>query len=105
MGGGITLPPPSEKAENEKVEEAKPTFDDVNLSHWAITPITTLASKGIINGYGSNYAPDNSITRAEFVTIICRAFRVTTEKADAEFADVNKNEWFYEYVQKFGVLE
>ena len=100
VGGGITLPAPAEKVENEKTEESKPTFDDVDSSHWAISPITALASKGIINGYGSDFAPDNSITRAEFVTIICRAFRVTTEKTDAEFTDVSKNEWFYEYVQK-----
>ncbi len=77
--------------------EEKNTFDDVKKSHWAYEYIENLASKNIINGYNNYFYPDNNVTRAEFVKILCTAFG--TEKSDENiFADVGKNDWFRPYV-------
>ncbi len=75
-------------------------FNDI-VSHWAENAINKLAAAGIINGYEDNtFRPDNSITRAEFVTMTVNALNI---KADNEyngtFGDVYSDSWFAEQVQ------
>lgn len=41
-------------------------------NHWAKSTINKLASSGVLNGYGTSFRPDQSITRAEMVAIISR---------------------------------
>ena len=50
-------------------------FTDVPDSHWAASSITEMADKGIMSGIGNNlFAPSNTLTGAEFVTMIVRHF-------------------------------
>lgn len=50
-------------------------FTDVPDSHWASTSISKMADKGIMSGIGNNlFAPSNTLTGAEFVTMIVRHF-------------------------------
>ena len=50
-------------------------FTDVPDSHWASSSITEMADKGIMSGIGNNlFAPSNTLTGAEFVTMIVRHF-------------------------------
>lgn len=50
-------------------------FTDVPDSHWAASSITEMADKGIMSGIGNNlFAPSNTLTGAEFVTMLVRQF-------------------------------
>ena len=47
------------------------SFSDLDASHWAYEYITTLADKGVINGYtDGTFRPSGNITRAEFLKLI-----------------------------------
>lgn len=62
--------------------------------HWAEGTILEWDGNGLINGYqDGTFKPDDSITRAEFVTLVNHAFNYTLE-ADATFTDVNPPDWF-----------
>ena len=73
------------------------TFADVSR-HVNQPAIEALSSRNIINGKSENaFEPDNTMTRAEFATIIVRGLGLPV-KANAKFTDVTENDWFYEYV-------
>ena len=62
--------------------------------HWAEGTILEWDGNGLINGYqDGTFKPDDSITRAEFVTLVNHSFNYTLE-ADATFTDVNPPDWF-----------
>lgn len=71
-------------------------FTDVPSSHWASSYISKMADKGIMSGIGNNkFAPSNTLTGAEFVTMIVRHFyedKLGTEgeKWYSEFMDAAK---------------
>ena len=72
-------------------------FTDVPSNHWASSSITEMADKGIMSGIGNNlFAPSNTLTGAEFVTMIVRHFyedKLGTEgeKWYSEFMDAAKS--------------
>lgn len=72
-------------------------FSDIN-SHWAKAEIKDFILKGYIDGYNDGtFRPDNSITRAEFIKLVNRAFNYTTQGTKT-FKDVASNEWYYNEV-------
>lgn len=62
--------------EDGKIEEEAPVtpveFTDVS-GHWAETYIRQAATAGLVEGYRGKYRPNDTMTRAEFVTILWRA--------------------------------
>ena len=73
------------------------TFEDIQ-SHKSQNAIEQLAVRGVINGKNEkNYCPDETMTRAEFATIVVRALGVP-EKNDEIFNDVAEDDWFNVYV-------
>lgn len=69
------------------------TFEDVQ-NHWAGKYINALARKGIINGKGKNkFDPEGKMTRAEFASVIARAFDLPESKK-AGFTDVKGDAWY-----------
>ena len=63
--------------------------------HWAESQINTWIQKGLIKKYeDGSFKPDNSITRAEFFSLINRSFGFT-DKAAISFSDVPSNHWAY----------
>jgi len=73
------------------------TFEDIQ-SHKSQNAIEELAVRGIINGKNEkSYCPDETMTRAEFATIVVRALGVP-EKSGAKFNDVTEDDWFNVYV-------
>ncbi|MCR8632702.1 GLUG motif-containing protein [Paenibacillus radicis (ex Xue et al. 2023)] len=61
-------------------------FSDTK-GHWAEMNIHDLVQLGVINGYSDDtFKPDNRITRAEFVTVIVKAFHLQAQTGKA-FAD------------------
>ena len=64
--------------------------------HWAEAAIKTMLDSGVVGGYpDGTFKPNRSITRAEFTTIVNRAFDTFDESAEARFTDVKKSDWYY----------
>lgn len=74
--------------ESSKAPEAN--FSDT-ANHWAKESINYVVSKGYFKGVGGNrFAPNNSITRADFVTVLGRMAGVDQSKyTNNVFKDVN----------------
>jgi hypothetical protein len=50
----------------------------------------------LVKGYpDGKFHPNQSITRAEFITLINQSFQIS-ESADVKFKDVNSKDWFIE---------
>ena len=76
-------------------------FSDLSLVPWAKDAILSLADKNIISGYGDGtFLPNNLIKREELTKIIVTAFETEGLDGDINFADINKNEWYYPFVKK-----
>ncbi|MBH5320508.1 S-layer homology domain-containing protein [Paenibacillus sp. GSMTC-2017] len=66
--------------------------------HWAAESLRKWVDNGLLKGYDDgSYKPDRHVTRAEFVSLINRSFKLT-EKAEFAFADVDKKSWVHEQV-------
>lgn len=75
------------------------TFNDI-VGHWAKTTIEELATRGVINGVSStSFAPDASITRAEFVALAARSVGIKEVSYNGAYADVYEADWFSKTVQ------
>ncbi|MFA9422686.1 MAG: S-layer homology domain-containing protein [Sedimentibacter sp.] len=81
--------------------ENRINFDDVDDSmSWAKDAIEILAGQGIINGTGTSFQPQRSITRAEFIKIIVKALNYeVNDSTKINFNDVNDSEWFADYIE------
>ncbi len=91
----VTKPNEDEK-DDEKPEN--PAFSDIESVPWAKEGINALAKAGVINGMGGTvFAPEDNVTRAQFVKMIVQAFGFEG-KGSAAFADVSDGDWFAEPV-------
>ncbi len=73
-------------------------FADVADDHWAAEYITILKDKGVVNGINdTEYAPEASVTRAEFAKMMVNIFGLELTEAESIFADC-VGEWFTPYV-------
>jgi hypothetical protein len=73
------------------------SFEDLGGFTWAKKPIEVLASKGIIDGLSDRrFAPEQSITRADFILLLVRALDLQTDETAEPFADVAANAYYYE---------
>lgn len=87
--GKQTEPEKNKKhVESPKAPEAK--FSDT-VNHWAKESINYVVSKGYFKGVGDNrFAPERSITRADFVTVLGRMAGIDQSKFTKNvFKDVN----------------
>ncbi len=74
-------------------------FSDVPNDIWYYEHVSQLTGYDLIKGYEDNtFRPDNTITRAEFVTILSRLPH-TDLASETEFTDVPKSHWAYDAVQ------
>ena len=90
----------------ELSKEVMPSvFTDVS-DHWAVSYIRTAANNGWINGYGDgSFRPDNSVTRAEAVTMLNRMLNrnpeTLPETGMKTFSDnMNPDMWYYIAIQE-----
>lgn len=64
--------------------------------HWAEKEIIRWVDQGLAGGYpDGSFKPNRSVTRAEFVALVNRAFGIQDPQAKAAFRDVNRSDWFY----------
>ena len=72
------------------------TLVTARAASWADPYVETLVEWGVMRGdVGGNMAPDRSITRAEFVTMMNRAYGYT-KLGSMPFTDVRVRDWYYE---------
>ncbi|QGU00318.1 hypothetical protein SYNTR_1724 [Candidatus Syntrophocurvum alkaliphilum] len=68
-------------------------------NHWAKDTIQEMVDGGIVRGYpDGTFKPNNSITRAEFMTLTNRVFNFT-EEGEIQFGDVPEDTWFTEAIK------
>lgn len=99
-GGGGKVPSstitPVTEPDNNSEETNLPS--DVS-SHWAKEYINTLVSKKIINGFeDGTFRPDENISRAQFIKMLCLALGITANSHSQSFNDVTYDMWCYPYV-------
>ncbi len=74
------------------------SFSDIPSDKWYYKAVTYLAERGIINGYSDGtFRPGNSITRAEFTTLIVR-YQSITAAGTPTFVDITANYWAKGYI-------
>lgn len=82
----------------ESVEAAQPKTDYKDF--YAADKIDFLVQNGYVEGYeDGSVRPLANLTRAEFVTIINKAFKFK-EEAEVSFTDVSKDSWYYKEIAK-----
>ena len=97
--GVDTIGLPGKHADVQKVAITSPgkTFSDIS-AHKNQPAIEALIARGIINGMGNDsYAPDETMTRAQFATIVVKALGLTS-KASSVFTDVTADKWYAPYI-------
>lgn len=84
--------------EKENTVSQKVTFSDVN-NHWAQTTVETLARYDYVDGMGDgSYAPNASVTRAQFIKMMVGYYGMISPEYKGEYADVKGDEWYVEYL-------
>ncbi len=75
---------------------AQSAFSDVQ-GQWAQSCIVSLSQRGIISGYpDGSFRPENPVTRAEFASMLGKAFPSAARVRGAtQFVDVSANFWAY----------
>lgn len=77
-------------------QEEQATLNDI-AGHWAANNINQLVAIGAIKGYSDgSFKPDNTITRAEFATVLVKAFQLASRDGKA-FTDT-AGHWAEDYI-------
>ncbi|GAB6180373.1 hypothetical protein JCM14036_16920 [Desulfotomaculum defluvii] len=84
--------------------ENNQSFKDIQ-NHWAQKYIEVLASRQIIQAFNEgDFFPDETISRAEFVTMLVKALereeREIRNEYQGYFKDVLEEEWYSTYIEK-----
>jgi uncharacterized repeat protein (TIGR02059 family) len=67
--------------------------------HWAQVQIEKWITGGLIAGYpDGQFRPDEPITRAEFVSLVNRAYKIDKSDTLYPFSDLNSSDWFFAQV-------
>ena len=75
------------------------TFSDMANHTWAVESVNKLSALGVVSGVGDGkFEPARNVNREEMITMLIKAYGVSTEGAAAEFADVPASSWFAPYV-------
>lgn len=94
----IAVPADTDNGNNVSPADDMP-FDDIAGVEWAREGIISLFKKGIINGTGNRtFEPDRVVKREEFVKMMVNTFNIPKGGANAAFSDVNKDEWYYDFI-------
>ena len=81
----------------DNTEHSDEYFNDIK-GHWSYDTVIKMKEKGIIAGFDDgSFKPDQSVTRAEFVTMLTRAVKLTGEYKNM-FSDVPESAWYADAV-------
>lgn len=93
--------PNEEKEEDEPtvMQKAEKKFTDLDSVEWAKSAIVEFAANGFVDGKAEGvFAPNDKITREEFVKLVVNVFGFYNENAQCTFADSASNDWHYSYI-------
>ncbi|WP_018132117.1 S-layer homology domain-containing protein [Effusibacillus pohliae] len=73
-------------------------------NHWATEKLYDAVYADVVSGYAEadgsvKVKPNNSITRAEFVTLLVKSLGLKSDQAGKRFEDVPAGSWYAEYVR------
>ncbi len=68
--------------------------------HWAEDAVCALYQSQVVQGYSEkNFAPNNTVTRAEFVKMVLKGLSYNVYSIQsAAFTDTEASDWYYSYV-------
>ncbi|MBQ8628725.1 MAG: S-layer homology domain-containing protein [Prevotella sp.] len=93
QGGSFTFTRAAEIATSDD-DEKKDEFLDIN-GHWAKSSINKLRDAGYVTGINkTTFAPNKTISRAEFLAIVTRILRITATDPASVYADVPAWGWY-----------
>lgn len=72
-------------------------FKDIK-GHWAEAYILELANKDGISGQDGYFMPEDSISKAEFITMVVNNLNIEASEISLPFEDIT-NQWFKPYIQ------
>jgi len=86
--------PTTTPEQNEQpAQPAKVEFFDVPATHWAHSAIQRAAALGIVQGNpDGSYKPNEATTRAEFITMLAKAFKWQSEENEASELSFQDND-------------
>lgn len=91
----------------QEMKNFEKTYTDIEHNENK-SAVIELSKYDIINGKTDTlFAPDSTMTRAEFATIITRALGLSKNEK-TNFSDVNESDWFYDYVNTayyYGIIK
>ena len=102
----VAVPAPQPKAEASATKTpatpATPVnFTDVPQNLWARPYIETLATRGIVTGFpDGTFKPGGSITRAEYATLLHKAFEQNPKSKAPNYKDVSATFWALPAIQE-----
>ena len=74
------------------------SFKDVK-GHWAEAYITELTTRGVITGFpDATFKPESPVTRAQFATIVNKAFAPVAKRDAIVFSDVARSFWGFDQI-------
>ncbi len=80
-------------------EPVETGFTDMK-GHWAEEDVNAMAEQGIVEGKAEGiFAPEDSVTRAEFLAILSRGIGLAEAAYDGAYADVAEDAWYAGIVQ------
>ena len=88
-------------ADKKIPEDQTELFTDLAGFDWAKEYIEKLAEKKIVSGTGEKkFSPERTVTREEFVKLICAAFADGGSEYRNNFKDVSASDWFAPFVAR-----
>ena len=85
--------------------EVKMKFVDLDTVMWAYEAISSLSDKNIINGKSEDrFAPNDNITREEFVKLVIGVLGEEVTETSADFIDVTDGAWYSGYVSRANAI-
>lgn len=99
-GGGsisnVTIPAATPSVTPVVTPAVNYSFTDMTSVPWAEEAVLALKKMGVINGKSeTEFAPNDNVTREEFVKMIVNLADVNVEHGDVVFSDVTEGEWYY----------
>lgn len=81
-------------------------FKDVAEDFWGHAAILELYNMGVISGMGDRtFAPNQAITRAEFIKMLAAFFKIESSDAGEDFKDLPVSHWANPYITAAARLE
>jgi hypothetical protein len=86
---------------NQPSSSLQVSFTDLPNTHWAYKYIADMVNRKVIGGYPDNkFRPNNTISRAEFATIIIKAAGLQATKVNySSFSDIKVTDWYSPFVE------